>query len=128
MWTDLVVFAEPEITEFNVSIFVKEYVIGLDVSVYVVEGVDLFKGQDALCCVEPGLMFSEDIFFYELGHQVSSRKILHDQIQVVLVLEGLLEVDDPLLLALGKDVSFCVEVAELVLLDHLGLFHFFDSH
>ena len=81
-----------------------------------------------LCDVELGLLEGEDVLLDEQVHQVASRQVLHHQVQEVLVLEGALQVHDPLVVRLRQDRPLRPDVLDLVLLYHIFLLHFLDCH
>ena len=52
---------------------------------------------------------------------------LHDQVEVFFILERAFQFDDPVILSQGQDISLGPDVCDLVLIDHLGLFHLFNG-
>ena len=75
------------------------------------------------------LFVGEDILFNEEIHQVATRQIFHDKVEVFCVLKGAFESDDPgIFLGNGKNISFFPGLDDFVFENHLGLFEFFDCN
>lgn len=102
--------------------------------------VDGLDGEDALRHVEASDVFAEGVVFDEHRHEVSSGEKLHEEVEVVGVLERVVELHDPWRVGFGEDVALGSDVGELmgeqsatetaregrgdanlVLLEHLGL-------
>jgi hypothetical protein len=101
--------------------------------------MDGLNGEDALGHVEPGDVFAKGIVLDEHGHKIATGQEFHEEVEVLGVLEGVVELDDPGRVGLGEDValgsdvgelcfriSVCMKVvrkkrAHLVLLEHFGL-------
>ena len=94
---------------------------------YVVEAVHSFHCHDGLSDVEPALLFREYVLFHQKSHQIPALQELHDKIQVLLILEGALELNDPIVLGESQDISLSPHMRHLVLVDHLGLFHLLNG-
>eukprot|EP00754_Rhynchopus_humris_P020783 Rhum_TRINITY_DN14714_c3_g2::Rhum_TRINITY_DN14714_c3_g2_i1::g.113320::m.113320 len=132
---DVYLLAEPEICELDVSVPVKEDVVRLDVAVGVPHPMDRMHSKDQLGHVELRHLLPKDIVGDEPRHQVAARQKLHHQIQMVLVLEGVVQVCDPrvffLLLQvvrLHKHVAFRPHVRHLVAVHHVLLVQTFYRH
>jgi len=52
---------------------------------------------------------------------------LHDQVEVFFILKRAFQFDDPVILSQREDISLGSDVCDLVLIDHLGLFHLFNG-
>lgn len=89
------VLAESEVRELEMSLAVDEYVVGLQVPVDEPEFVDGLHGLHELGDVEASLVLREGVPFDEQGHKVSCGEILHNEIEVLVVLEGALHFHDP---------------------------------
>jgi len=90
-----------------VPVDVEQHVVGFEVPVDVLHLVDRIQGQQYFCGVELGLFVGEDVLFHEEVHEVSAGQVLHDEVEIVVVLEGTLESDHPrVLVGVGEDVSF----------------------
>lgn len=87
--------AQPEICEFEVAILADQDIIRFDIAMYVVHFMHVLNGYNQLADVEPGLCLSEDVFFYEETEQVTSWHPLHCNIQVILILEGRFQLNQP---------------------------------
>ena len=69
--------------------------------------------KNTLRYIEPRHVFREGIILDEHGHQVASRKELHNEIQVRGILERVKELDHPRGIRLGEDVSFGTDMGKL---------------
>ncbi len=52
---------------------------------------------------------------------LTSRQELHDEVEVDWVLEGVVHLDDPLVVGLNEDVALGAHVRDLLLVDHVAL-------
>ena len=110
------------------------------------ELVDGLDGEDALGHVEARDVLGERVVLDEHRHEVAAGEELHQEVEVVGVLERVVQLDDPGRVGLGEDVALGTDVGELrggelprvsagarrgagrergthlVLLEHLGLF------
>ena len=111
---DVVVGAEAEICEFDVSLLGDEDIVGFYVSMDEAVLVNVVDGEDQLGDVKLGVALGQDLFLHEQGHEVSPRHVLHDQVKVELVLEGEVELGDPLAGNLVHGLFFFFQVFELV--------------
>mmetsp|Transcript_21082 Transcript_21082/g.59974 ORF Transcript_21082/g.59974 Transcript_21082/m.59974 type:complete len:250 (+) Transcript_21082:291-1040(+) len=123
--------AQAQVRELEVAAPVQEQVVRLEVSVDVPEGVDGFDSQNSLGGVEAGGVLREDVLLHEQGHEVSAGEELHDEVEVVLVLERVVEFNEPLGRASGagmsEDVALGPHVRHLVFEHHGLLDHGFHS-
>lgn len=113
--------AKAEVSQLYVSVSVYEDVIRLDVSVDEAHLVDTLHGAGELCDVELGQLFFEDAESDEKAHHVPSRDVLHDKVQVVLILERVVETHHPLVVGLSQDVPLSLDVGYLVSQQHILL-------
>lgn len=117
--------AEPEVREFGVALFVEHDVVGLEVALNDVVGVQVLDGQQDFGDVELGGVFVELLQFVQDLAQVAAGALLHDEEQLLGGLEGLEEFDDEGVLDLGEDVALCLGLArevaahDLLLAQHL---------
>ena len=77
------------------------------------EFVDGLDREDALGHVEPRDVFGKSVVLDQHGHQVSAGEELHQEVQVVGVLERVVQLDDPRRVGLGEDVALGADVREL---------------
>lgn len=113
--------AKAEVGQLYVSVSVYEDVIRFDVSVDEAHLVDALHSTGELCDVELGQLFFEDAEPDEKAHHVPSGDVLHDKVQVVLVLEGVIKTHHPLVVGLSQDVPFGLDVGHLVSQQHVFL-------
>ena len=83
--------------------------------------VNCLNGEDNLCDIEPSDVLREDLVFDQHRHKISTRQELHQHVEEVGVLEGGVELDDPGAVGLGKNVSLCPDVGQLIFLKHFCL-------
>lgn len=107
---------------------VYEDVVRFQVPVNIGYFVDTLHRQHQFCYVEPSMGLGEDILLHQESHQVPPLQILHHQVEVAGVLEGVVQLDHPLVLTLDQDVPLCPDVVGLLLTQHLLLLHFLDGH
>lgn len=69
------------------------------------------------------------IFFHEQVHQISTREVLHHQVQIVAVLEWTLQTHYPrIVLRVCQHVPLLSRLHHLIFKDHLTLLQLFDCH
>lgn len=76
--------------------------------------VNGLKGKNALGHVEARYVFAKGVVLDEHSHEISSGEELHEEVEVVGVLERVVELDDPRRVGFGEDVSFSAYVGELL--------------
>lgn len=125
--------AESEVTQLDVASIVDQNVVWFEVAmdvVHFVHGLDRqdlhYIGNYHLRYVESRLLLSEYILFDEERHEVPSLQELHHQVQVDLVLEGVLQTDNPRV-AMDQHIPLGPDVRNLVLLEHLLLLEPLDG-
>lgn len=85
---------------------IEDDVLGFDVPVHDHFGVEVVQGHEDGGNHELGLSFSEEGHFGEVVPQISSFHEIHDDVQVVVVLEGIHHVDDELVPESCQELSF----------------------
>lgn len=71
----------------------------------------------------------EDILLHEEVHKIASGQILHNEVQVVIILEGALEPNHPwIFFGDGEHIPLLAGLHDLVLEDHLALLELLDCH
>ena len=117
--------AQTKIGQFDMSLFVNQNVIWLYVSekqlscfacalhhyrdvvlttnlpVDESQFVNTFDSQNHFSCIKSGHRFREIVFLNEQTHQISTRDVFHNQIEVVLVLEREEQFYYPIVVSLG---------------------------
>lgn len=111
---------QSKIAEFDVSSSIDQHIIRLDISMYVTLLMDALDGQYYLSCKKLGLSLLQHISKDEQIHEIPASEIIHDQVQIILILEGVEQLNDPLS-SICEDIPFCFEMSLLILLDHLLL-------
>ena len=124
---DFSVFAEAKIGELDVSVDVEQHVVGFEVPVNVLHLVNRIQRQQYLSGIELRFLVGEDVLFHEKVHEVAPRQVLHDKVEVVVVLEGALEGDHPwIFVSIRQHVAFLARLHHFVLEDHLAFLQFLD--
>lgn len=80
-------FGEAEISESNVTILVKEYVLRLQVSVYNALLVQGLQSQDNLGCVETDTVLLKGLFFSQVEEKLPTVQEVHHHVQFILCLK-----------------------------------------
>lgn len=87
--------------------------------------MQVFDGEDDLRCVELGLFFREALFLGEESEQFSSWAILESEEELLIILEGVVELDDEGVVhadedvAFGHDMVFLFSLLDILLLEDL---------
>ena len=113
-------FGEPEIGQAEVSAGVEEEVLGLEIAVDDVEGVEILEGEDDGGEVEAGDVGGETLCAAEVGEEFSAGDVGKEHVDVEAVLESGEEVDDEGVVHAGEDVAFGVDVLYLAQADDFG--------
>ena len=84
-----------------------QYVFWLQITVYNTHIVEVLKSKDHLSCIEPGsLLVEATLDLLQMVEQFTSIDELHDQIQSLIVLEGILQTHYEWMTELLQDLSF----------------------
>lgn len=113
--------AEPKVRQLYVSVSVYQNVVRLDVSVDEAHLMDALQSAGELGDVKLSQLLLEDAEPDEEAHHVPAGNVLHDEVQVVLVLEGVVETHHPLVVGFGQDVPLGLYVRHLVPQQHVLL-------
>ncbi len=91
------------------------------------EFVYSLDSQQDLSHVELGDLWRECLILDEHGHQITSRKKLHQHIQECFVLETRVQLHNPGTVSFGQDITLSSDVRELIFLKHLRFHQAFKS-
>ena len=119
--------AQPEVRQLNVTVAVDEDVIRLYVPVNEAHFMNRLDGENQLGDVKARHVFAEYTEFDQQAHEVPARHVLHNEIQVVLVLERVEKLHDPFVVRLRENVAFGFDVCDLVSFQHFGFFQDFHG-
>ena len=119
--------AEAEVGELDVAIAVDEYVVGLDVAVYEAERVHALDGARELADVEARQRLVEHLQLDEQIHEVAARHVVHHEVEALLVLERVVELDDPLGVGLGEYVALGLDMCRLLAVEYVALVEYFHG-
>lgn len=75
--------------------------------------VNRLDRQHTLGHVEPRHVLAEGVVLDQHGHEISSGQELHQEVEVVRVLERVVELNDPGRVGFGEHISFGADVREL---------------
>lgn len=114
--------APPEIPDLHVVILVQEDVLGLQVPVNDVVVVKVFDSKTNLM-EDSELLLIRGVLFGDVFEEVLVFAVLHDQIEVALGLERVLEADDVGRVKLRVDVDFLANVLQFLGVGLLHLLH-----
>ena len=96
-------------------------VVRFQVSVNVLHLMHRVHSSDYLSDIELALPLRENIFSYQLRHEITSLQKLHNQIKVLLIPESCFQLSDPRVLSDREDFFFSLNVGNLIFLDHILL-------
>ena len=99
----------PGVSEGLVSAAVRSVCAPVD-EVVLVDGL---QRHDGLRDVETGLFFRERIAAHEEGHHVATGQILHDQVEELVVLEGVEQLHNARVAHLSQQVALGFDVVHL---------------
>mmetsp|Transcript_13645 Transcript_13645/g.33562 ORF Transcript_13645/g.33562 Transcript_13645/m.33562 type:complete len:577 (-) Transcript_13645:349-2079(-) len=120
--------AQPKVAQLHVAVRGQQQVVGLDVPVDVAAHVDVGDGEHRLRDVEARLSLAQDVLAHQQRHHVAPRQVLHDQVQVLLVLERVEQLDHVGRVHLGQHVALRAHVLHLAAPQHLRLFQLLHGH
>lgn len=112
-----------KISQFHMTVTVDQNIIGFQVPMYEVDLMDRLDGQDGLSNVKTTGLFAQDILSHEQRHEITTWKKVHDKIKILIVLETVFQIDNPLILCLDEHLTLSLDVIHLILVYHFGLFH-----
>ncbi len=116
---------DAQVGESQVPFPVEHQVLRLDVSVDDAVLVQVVESENETCTEELGLVLVEASHLAGVEAEVSSREVVHDEVEVLLVLEGTLHVHDKVVLDLRQQVPFVHHRVHTLLHDHLRFQHLF---
>jgi hypothetical protein len=94
----------------------------------VIQTVDSLNSQYGLSNVESAVFLTKDILLHQQSHEIATLQELHDQVEVLFILERAFQFDYPVILGQSEDISLGPHVCDLVLIDHFGLFHLLNGY
>ena len=114
-------FRKSEICQAGISIPVKNDITWFQVSVNDFSLVKSFQSKRNLCSIFLHQILFEGSFSLDEFKHITSRAVIHDQIQLSLGLERIMELNDVRMVNCWKDFPLCHGVPENVLLHDSGL-------
>lgn len=106
--------AQAKVSQFDVSITINQDVVGFDVSMDKTHFVDAFHSTGELCDVKLSQVLLENAHSDQKTHHVPARDVVHDKIQVIFILEGVVQADDPLIICFSENVPLSFHMGHLV--------------
>lgn len=73
--------------------------------------------------VEPGMAVVQDTSVVQQSPEVATRHILHRQVDLVIILEGIQKLDEPFALSGSQDVTLCENMPDLIQFEQQLLAH-----
>ncbi len=120
------VVGDAEVRELEVPVLGEDQVLGLDVVVDDVVEVDVLDCQHQASHHEPQALLVEPGADVQVVPQVPACQQVHQQVQVLTVLEGLVQVDQKGVVQLSQDLLLVHDRLDTFLGQHLGLRHHFQ--
>ena len=77
------------------SVRVEKDVVWFEIPVNILHFVHRIESQQNLSGVELGLLVGENVLLHEQVHEVSTGQVLHNEVEVIAVLEGTFEGHHP---------------------------------
>lgn len=81
--------------------------------------VDILDGEDTFGNIEPGHVLREGVVLDQHSHQISARQELHDQVQVLGILERIIQLHNPRRFRLCQYISFRFDVSKLYIMSNV---------
>ena len=94
----------------------------------ILQVVNACDSQKGFRDVETRHFLGQDVLLHEQRHQVAALQVLHDKIQIVLVLETALELDNPWIIGQSENITLSPDMRHLILVNHFLLLHFLDGN
>jgi hypothetical protein len=87
----------------------------------------MLETDNNFCNVLLGPVFGKSTEVLDERTTISTVEVLHDEVEVVFRLKGVVQFDDEVRFCGGhENHSFCLDVRDLILCYHVGLFEYFD--
>lgn len=109
------------------TITIDEDIIGLDVSVDESERMNALDSASKLSDVESSELLVENTELDEQVHEVTAGNIVHDHVEILVVLERVVEFDYPFAVGYHQDVALGFHVRRLVLREYVRLLKLFHG-
>lgn len=104
---------QTKVAQLDVAFRVDEDVVRLNVAMNEAQLVNALERQDALGHVEARYVVRECVVLDEHRHQISARQELHQQVEVLRILERVVQLHYPGTVALGQHVTLSPYVRQL---------------
>ena len=110
-------FSKTKISELNVAIGGNEYILRFEISVDDIFAMEVLEDEDELRGVERGFVGFENAFFSEVGEELPTRNVFHEEVNVFAVLVHALKVDDERVADWFQDLVLVADVVHLLCFD-----------
>ena len=118
---------DTQVSNSEITIAVHQKVFRFDVSVDHAVVVHVLETNDAATHKEFGFLFTEMLPFVVMIPQISTSNQVGDQVQVLIVLEGIKHVDEERMIELTEQFAFVHDAVHALLLHDDALRHLFDG-
>mmetsp|Transcript_43582 Transcript_43582/g.115056 ORF Transcript_43582/g.115056 Transcript_43582/m.115056 type:complete len:269 (+) Transcript_43582:248-1054(+) len=118
---------EPEIAELHVPVVVNEHILGLEIAVADLHGVQVLKSEDHLRAVELGVIIGQSPLLPQMTHELAPDHILQQEEQPVVILERGEQVDQERVLHDLQNRLFRSQMLDLLQTQHLVLLEDFQG-
>ena len=80
-------------------------------------GVDILESNEDVDCNKPYFLLSETVFVADVVSQVTASKVIHDEVEVLMVLEGAFHIDKEGVVELAEYPTLVEHGLNVILLD-----------
>lgn len=98
--------AETHIRELNVACTGEKEVVGLEIAMDIAELMETADTENHFRDEELGCLFGEDVLANEETHQITATAEVHNHVQIFIILERVVERDNPLLVGHRHHITF----------------------
>ena len=113
--------AQAEIAELHVAVAIEKKVVGLDVAVDEIGGVHSLQRQNRLRDVKSRLVLGQGVAAHKKRHHVAAGKVLHHEVQKLVILKRVVQLDHRLVVHLRQEVPLRLDVVHLPAANHFRL-------
>lgn len=124
----LVKVAQAEVDDFDAIVVIEQQIFWLQVSVDDAQFVNVLYAGDDLLVHFGSFILLEPAVFDDVLEELSARTILHDQVQVIIVFNHLVQLNDVRVPDFLEDCDFSVDSVNIGLILDFIFFQYFDGH
>lgn len=124
----LVEVTETEIDKFDVIIVVEEKILGLQVSMDNAKFVDILNAREDLSVHLARLGLFQPSILDNVLEELAARTVFHDQVQVVIVFNHIIELNDVWMPDFLENCDLTVDSFQVCMVLYLLFLEYFDRH